>query len=89
MLKQNRTRSAPHLRFALVREEGLVVSGDARPLRVDEDLARPQRYESAVDVHGVLVLLDAGAKGEGRGRVCLLVIFLLCPNHRRHDGSFA
>ncbi len=74
---KNAETPAPHLRFALVREEGLVASGDARALRVDEDLPRAQRYESPVDVHSVLVLLAGGVtKGEGRGGRCLLVDFL-------------
>lgn len=48
--------ASAHLCLALVREERLVVSGDAGPLWVDENLSRSQRYERPVDVHGVLVL---------------------------------
>ena len=48
--------NSTHLCLALVREEGLVVPGDARPLRVDENFPWPQRDERPVDVHGVLVL---------------------------------
>lgn len=90
MLETSRHSSTPHLRFALVREEGLVVPGDARALRVDEDLARSQRYESPIDVHGVLVLIAGGVnKREGGGGEGFACRFISCQTLPRYAGVFA
>lgn len=64
-MSKTSVKVARHLCLALVREEGLVVSGDAGPFRVNENFPRPQRYERPIDVHGVLVLRaeEVGAKG--------------------------
>lgn len=45
-----------YLRLPFVGKEGLVIPSNARSFRVNENLPRPERHESSINVHGVLVL---------------------------------